>query len=81
MFENYKTLEDIGATEWPNIILWAAPVMFALVFAEWGLSIYKNRDSYDGKDFLAASSIGLINVGISALIKVALFSEIGRAHV
>ncbi|WP_215222925.1 sterol desaturase family protein [Echinicola shivajiensis] len=76
MFENYQSLEDIGANDWPNIILWAAPVMFALVFAEWGLSIYKNRDSYDGKDFLAASSIGLINVGISAIIKVALFSAV-----
>lgn len=76
MFDNFKTLEDIGANEWPNIILWAAPVMFLLVFAEWGLSIYRNRDSYDGKDFLAASTIGLVNVGISALIKVALFTAV-----
>ena len=73
MFENHLTFEDIGADNWPNIIIWAAPIMFLLVFVEWGISLYKKRDSYDGKDFLAASTIGLVNVGISALIKVATF--------
>jgi len=73
MFENYVTLEEIGAMEWPNIILWAAPVMFLLVFIEWGISIYQNKDSYDKKDFFAASTIGFVNVGISALIKVFIF--------
>jgi sterol desaturase/sphingolipid hydroxylase (fatty acid hydroxylase superfamily) len=73
MFENYVTLEDIGADQWPNIILWAAPVMFFLVFVEWVISLYKNKDAYDGKDFLAAATIGFGNVGISALIKVATF--------
>lgn len=76
VFENYVSLEEIGATDWPNVILWAAPVMFILVFAEWGLSIYQNRKVYDGKDFLAATTIGLVNVGISALIKVVLFGAI-----
>ncbi|MGI8892328.1 MAG: sterol desaturase family protein [Bacteroidia bacterium] len=73
MFENYVTFEDLGASEWPNLILWAAPVMFLLVFIEWGISIYQNKDTYDKKDFLAASTIGFVNVGISALIKVFLF--------
>lgn len=73
MFENYVTLEEIGAMEWPNIILWAAPVMFLLVFIEWGISIYQNKDSYDKKDFFAATTIGFVNVGISALIKVFIF--------
>jgi len=76
MFENYVTLEEIGAMDWPNVILWAAPVMFLLVFAEWGLSIYHNKDVYDGKDFLAAAAIGLVNVGISALMKVLVFGAI-----
>lgn len=73
MFENHLTIQELGAENWPNLILWAAPIMFILVFAEWGLSLYKNRDSYDGKDFLAAATIGLVNVGISALIKVFTF--------
>ncbi|MEX2593232.1 MAG: sterol desaturase family protein [Anditalea sp.] len=76
MFENYLTLEDIGAMDWPNIILWAAPVMFLLVFLEWGLSIYHNKDAYDGKDSMAAAAIGLVNVGISALVKVATFGAV-----
>lgn len=76
MFENHLTLEDIGAMDWPNILLWAAPVMFFLVFLEWGLSIYHNKDAYDGKDFLAASTIGLVNVGIGGLLKVATFGAI-----
>jgi sterol desaturase/sphingolipid hydroxylase (fatty acid hydroxylase superfamily) len=76
MFENHLTLEDIGAMDWPNILLWAAPVMFLLVFLEWGLSIYHNKDAYDGKDFLAAATIGLVNVGISGLLKVATFGAI-----
>ncbi|WP_194776911.1 sterol desaturase family protein [Pararhodonellum marinum] len=76
MFENHKTIEEIGALDWPNVILWAAPVMFLLVFLEWGLSIYHNKDTYDGKDFLAAATIGFVNVGISALIKVFTFGII-----
>lgn len=76
MFENYVTLEEIGAANWPNVILWAAPVMFVLVFAEWGLSIYHNRDVYNGKDFLAAATIGLVNVGLSALVKVVVFGAV-----
>jgi sterol desaturase/sphingolipid hydroxylase (fatty acid hydroxylase superfamily) len=73
MFENHKTLEDVGAMDWPNVILWAAPVMFALVFIEWGISIYQKREVYHKKDFLAASTIGLVNVGISAALKVFIF--------
>ncbi|GAB2988835.1 sterol desaturase family protein [uncultured Cyclobacterium sp.] len=69
MFENHLSLEDLGADKWPNVILWAAPVMFLLVFIEWGISLYQKKDTYDKKDFLAASTIGLVNVGISALIK------------
>lgn len=73
MFENFKTLEDVGAMDWPNIILWAAPVMFFLVFLEWGISLYQKKEVYHKKDFLAAATIGLINVGISAALKVFTF--------
>ncbi len=73
MFDSALTLEDLNIESWPNIILWAAPIMFALVFLEWGISLYQKKDTYDKKDFLAASTIGLVNVGISALIKLATF--------
>jgi len=76
MLEQYVTYEDIGVSDWPNIILWAAPVIFLLVCLEWGLSIYHNKDVYHGKDFLAALTIGLVNTGISAMIKVSLFAVI-----
>ncbi len=66
----YEMVTEMGL---PEIIQWAAPVMFALVFLEWGLSIYKKRQSYVGKDFMAATTIGLVNVGISAVVKIALF--------
>lgn len=73
MFENHLTMEDLGADKWPNVILWAAPVMFSLVFIEWGISLYQKKDTYDSKDFMAATTIGLVNVGISALLKVFIF--------
>ncbi|MBD3627760.1 sterol desaturase family protein [Cyclobacterium sp.] len=73
MFENHLSMEDIGADKWPNVILWAAPIMFLLVFIEWGISIYQKKDTYDKRDFLAAATIGFVNVGISALLKVFVF--------
>lgn len=68
-------LEDLQLENWPNLILWAAPIMFLLVFIEWGISAYQKKDAYNTKDFFAASTIGLVNVGISALIKVATFGS------
>jgi len=67
---NNQTLrvEDLNLESWPNLILWAAPIMFFLVFLEWGISWYQKKDSYDAKDFFAAATIGFVNVGISAMI-------------
>ncbi|HLU88972.1 MAG TPA: sterol desaturase family protein [Cyclobacteriaceae bacterium] len=76
MFENHLTLEDLGANDWPNLLIWAAPVMFLLVFLEWGFSIYRNKDAYDKKDFLAATTIGVVNIGVSALLKAATFGAV-----
>lgn len=73
MLEKPIRLEDLQLENWPNVILWAAPVMFLLVFIEWGISLYQKRDAYNTKDFLAASTIGLVNVGISAAIKMLTF--------
>ena len=68
------TLEQIATMDLPPIIIWAAPVMFALVIAEWYIRVRKLQKKYDGKDVLAASVIGIGNVFVSALIKFALFA-------
>lgn len=73
MLQKPIRLEDLQLENWPNIILWAAPIMFFLVFLEWGISIYQKKDTYDTKDFLAAAFIGFVNLGISASIKLATF--------
>ena len=76
MFEHYLTLEDLGIDKWPNLILWATPVIFLLVFLEWVLSLYHNKKAYDKRDFFAALTIGLVSAGINALIKVFIFGII-----
>ena len=68
-------LEDLSIEQWPNLIIWAVPIMFSLVFIEWGISWYQKKDAYDTKDFFAASTIGIVNAGISALIKVFVFGS------
>jgi len=76
MLENYLTLEDLGIEKWPNLILWATPLIFLLVILEWSLSVFHNKDAYDKKDFFAALTIGLVSAGLNALIKVFLFGII-----
>lgn len=69
----FQQIMDMGL---PNIIVYAAPVMIALVILEWVLSYYQNKDYYDGKDTLAATVIGIVNVIMSAAIKVVTFGII-----
>jgi sterol desaturase/sphingolipid hydroxylase (fatty acid hydroxylase superfamily) len=76
MHKEKLTFEKILSLELPNIILYAAPVMIALVALEWYLSHRDKKDYYDSKDTLAATFIGLVNVGMSAGIKVATFGII-----
>lgn len=73
MDKNTLTLKELMAMDLPPIIHYAAPVMFALVFLEWGISIYQNRNIYDKKDFLASSAIGLGNLVVSAFVKTGMF--------
>ncbi len=70
------TYEQVMQMNLPNIIGFAAPVMIALVLLEWGLSQYKHRDIYDAKDTLAAAVIGVVNLLITAAIKIATFGII-----
>jgi sterol desaturase/sphingolipid hydroxylase (fatty acid hydroxylase superfamily) len=67
------TYEQVMQMDLPNIIAFAAPIMIALVFLEWGLSQYKHRKIYDAKDTLAATVIGAVNLLITAAIKIVTF--------
>jgi sterol desaturase/sphingolipid hydroxylase (fatty acid hydroxylase superfamily) len=70
------TVDDILSMDLPNIIIYAAPVMFSLVALEWYLSYREKKEYYDMKDTLAATAIGLVNVAISASIKLVTFGII-----
>ncbi len=59
-----------------NIIQIAAIPMILLVVLEWIITIVKKKDYYDGLDTISATVIGLVNVGLSALLKVGTFGLI-----
>lgn len=74
--EKKLTYQDLLDLNLPNIIAYAAPVMISLVLLEWIISFYKKKDLYNAKDTLAATTIGIGNVIISASIKVVTFGII-----
>jgi hypothetical protein len=49
--------------------------MILLVVAEWVLH-YSKKDYYNSLDTISATFIGLVNVGISALLKIGFFGVI-----
>jgi hypothetical protein len=53
-----------------NIIQLAAIPLILLVITEWILTIIQKKDYYDSLDTISATFIGLINVGISAVLKI-----------
>lgn len=67
------TLENLLSLDVPNIIAYAGPVMIFLVLVEWFISYRQKKDYYDKKDTLAATFIGIVNVVLSAIIKVGTF--------
>ena len=56
-----------------NFIQLAAIPMISLVFLEWVLTFYHKKDYYDGLDTISATFIGLVNVGLSAVLKLGLY--------
>lgn len=76
MAKEKLTVEQVINMDLPNIILYAAPVMFTLVALEWYFSYREKKEYYDAKDTAAATAIGLVNVGISAAIKLITFGII-----
>lgn len=56
----------------PNIIVWAAPVMFFFVLLEWAIARHQNRDLYDKKETIGSISVGVGNVLINLAMKLTL---------
>ena len=57
----------------PNIIVWAAPVMFFFVLLEWFISYRQNRSIYEKKDTIGSILVGVGNVIINLVLKLGLF--------
>jgi sterol desaturase/sphingolipid hydroxylase (fatty acid hydroxylase superfamily) len=56
-----------------DIIQYAAIPMILLVILEWILTIVQKKDYYNSLDTVSATFIGIVNVGISALLKIGIF--------
>ncbi len=59
-----------------NIIPAMAIPMILLVVLEWVISARQKKGYYDGKDTVSSTVIGLVNVAISAFLKLAMFTLI-----
>jgi sterol desaturase/sphingolipid hydroxylase (fatty acid hydroxylase superfamily) len=57
----------------PNIIIWAAPVMFLFVLIEWYISKRQSHHLYDKKDSIGSICVGVGNVIINTFLKVSMF--------
>lgn len=67
------TVQELVNMGLPPIIIYAAPVMFALVFLEWGISAWQNKERYEAKDFWASTAIGIGNIIVSSVTKLSIF--------
>jgi sterol desaturase/sphingolipid hydroxylase (fatty acid hydroxylase superfamily) len=59
-----------------DIIQYAAVPLILLVTIEWIVTIYKKKEYYNKLDTISATVIGLVNIGISALLKLVIFGVI-----
>ncbi|HEV7348450.1 sterol desaturase family protein [Telluribacter sp.] len=72
---NFTQIEGLSKSA-PEIIVWAAPVMFFFVLVEWGISYYQHRDLYDKKETVGSIFVGLGNVAIAFALKFFLFTVV-----
>lgn len=56
----------------PNIIVWAVPIMIFFTAIEMVITYYQEHDYYERKETIGSILVGLGNLVVSALIKVAL---------
>jgi sterol desaturase/sphingolipid hydroxylase (fatty acid hydroxylase superfamily) len=57
----------------PDIIIWAAPVMFFFVLLEYIISRKQHKEYYENKETIGSIFVGIGNVMIGAALKLALF--------
>jgi sterol desaturase/sphingolipid hydroxylase (fatty acid hydroxylase superfamily) len=57
----------------PNIIVWAAPVMFLFVLIEYIISSMQEKHYYNNREALGSLLVGIGNVAIGVVIKTFLF--------
>lgn len=67
-----NTLKNLSGDA-PEIIVWAAPIMFLCVLVEWYVSKRQHRDIYDKEETVASIFVGIGNVIIAFLLKFGLF--------
>jgi sterol desaturase/sphingolipid hydroxylase (fatty acid hydroxylase superfamily) len=68
-----RLLEQLAGLD---IIQYAAIPLILLVVIEWIFTIYKKKEYYNKLDTISATVIGLVNIGISALLKLGIFGVI-----
>jgi sterol desaturase/sphingolipid hydroxylase (fatty acid hydroxylase superfamily) len=66
-------IDELGKDA-PNIIVWAAPFMFAFVLLEWYISYRQHRNLYSKQETLGSILVGLGNVVINVALKLAMFT-------
>jgi len=69
---NLKILNTLSGNA-PEIIVWAAPVMFLSVLVEWFISKRQHNDLYEKEETVASIYVGIGNVIIAFLLKFGLF--------
>ncbi len=70
------TLTEIQQMELTPLIHYAVPIMLSLVFLEYIISQWQKLDFYGTKDLWSAIGIGLGNLGVSAILKLGLFTVV-----
>jgi sterol desaturase/sphingolipid hydroxylase (fatty acid hydroxylase superfamily) len=68
-----NNLDVLGANA-PDLLVWAAPVMFFFVLIEYLVSRYQGRHLYDRKETIGSTLVGLGNVAIGVALKTIMFS-------
>jgi sterol desaturase/sphingolipid hydroxylase (fatty acid hydroxylase superfamily) len=76
MFENFFgakkiSIQSLASIEEgvPNIIVWAAPVMFFFVLLEYFISRWQNKKLYSRSETIGSTLVGLGNVAIGLVLK------------
>jgi len=77
MEKPYFTLETLDVSHLESIILhYGVPVMLTLVFLEFLISAWQNRQVYQGKDLWASVQVGVGNLIVNLFMKTVLFATV-----